>query len=212
MSQKTNRLICIIKYIPIFNIAYKISNAYAFKGNAQNLISTAPLKMWRRRIGINLLFSIVTGIILSAIMVVTESPENTFDPEDAILGIFPDILGFGIGVFALLFAIPNQFLTALEEGIKDTQQAKQNDDEISTGAQMLPADMAYPLLVYCLIMLFAVFFRALPDIHITTYLSTIFLIYGFVVTLELLSSIYSTATFMLFIRNKEIHNKTDSNK
>ncbi|MCG9559270.1 hypothetical protein [Vibrio kanaloae] len=120
---------------------------------------------------------------------------SDFNPEDAILGIFPDILGFGIGVFALLFALPTEFLDKLRQSVKNS-----NGDNKITGPEMLPADMAYPLLVYSVIMLFSVFFRAFPDEPVTTTISTIMLIYGFVVTLELLNSIFMTASYMLFTR------------
>nr|WP_075519056.1 hypothetical protein [Moritella viscosa]SHO17743.1 Phage protein [Moritella viscosa] len=195
----------VIKKIPIINVAYRITNAYVYKGDLIHLKKTAPIAEWVNRIGKNLFFSIVVGIILYLISS-TNSTDTNFDPENAILSIFPDILGFGIGVFALLFALPNEFLLSLRKSVKNSK----GENKI-TGPQMLPADMAFPLLVYSIIMLFSVFFMALPNEPITTCLSTIFLVYGFVVTLELLSSIFMTASYMLVIRNSSIDDNESKN-
>lgn len=192
-----------INKIPILNVICRISNAYVYKGDPIHLVQIAPLKMWCDRIGKGFLFSAIVGVILT-ILLLNGGSSVSFDPEDAILGIFPDILGFGIGVFALLFALPNEFLRKLKDSVNNA-----NGDSKISGPEMLPADMAYPLLVYSVIMLFSVFFRVLPDEPITTSLSTIFLIYGFVVTLELLSSIFMTASYMLIVRGTDSDSKPD---
>ncbi|WP_318463139.1 hypothetical protein [Photobacterium leiognathi] len=189
-----------VNKVPILSVLFRIANAYVYKGDPVHLRQTAPFEMWKQRIGKGLFFSIVSGCLMAYALI--HNNISDFNPEDAILGIFPDILGFGIGVFALLFALPTEFLDKLRQSVKNS-----NGDSKITGPEMLPADMAYPLLVYSVIMLLSVFFRAFPDEPVTTTISTIMLIYGFVVTLELLNSIFMTASYMLFTRRS-----TDSTK
>lgn len=165
----------IINNIPIISVIFRVANAYAYKGEAKHLFTTATREMWIERIWKGMVFSILIGATMSYSVI--HYKVDNFDPEDAILSIFPDILGFGIGVFALLFALPTEFLSKLKESVNNS-----NGSNKIPGPEMLPADMAYPLLVYAVIMLLSVFFRALPDNDTTTTISCIMLMYGFVVT------------------------------
>ncbi|MGR6834770.1 hypothetical protein [Aliivibrio wodanis] len=94
----------IINNIPIISVIFRILNAYVYKGNLIHLSETAPLRLWFDRIGKGVLFSVILGGLVYFL-----HDKDNYNPEDIILAIFPSILGFGIGVFALLFALPTEF-------------------------------------------------------------------------------------------------------
>ncbi|CAB1262677.1 Uncharacterised protein [Vibrio cholerae] len=179
--------------VPIINVTFRIANAYVYKGNPMHFKQVAPFELWKQRIGKGLLCSVILGCIMA--FALNYFHISDFKPESIILGIFPSILGFGIGVFALLFALPTEFLDKLRESVKNS-----NGESKIVGPEMLPADMAYPLLVYSIIMLISVILGALPDGILSTAMATIMLLYGLIVTLELLNSIFMTASYMLISR------------
>ena len=67
-----------------------------------------------------------------------------WDAADAIISVFPSLLGFGIGVFALLFILPNRLYQLLDE--------EKENGNIKFGHEILAVDMGYPLLVFAVIL------------------------------------------------------------
>lgn len=180
--------------IPVINVIFMIANAYAYKGNILHLKRVAPLTHWIRRIGVNLFSAIVIGVITYH---AATSMAITIQPESIVLGIFPSILGFGIGVFALLFALPKEFVDKIEALAK-----KYPDKGVSINT--LPSDMGFPLMVYTLIMILSVVLSSLPDTTAVLITSYSILIYGLVITLELIASIFMTATFLIHMQKGKI--------
>lgn len=181
-----------INAIPLINVLFRIANAYVLKGHPTHFKVIAPLRDWLHRIGKNLLSSIIIGSTCAYI-----SKESYF-PQDIILSIFPSILGFGIGVFALLFALPNEFIEKLRKSISES-----NGTSKITGPEMLVSDMAYPLLVYVSIMFLAVIIKSTTTNEIGVYLASPLLIYGLTMSLELINSIFMTSSYMLIVRKKD---------
>ncbi|MGR6834822.1 hypothetical protein [Aliivibrio wodanis] len=181
----------IINNIPIISVIFRILNAYVYKGNLIHLSETAPLRLWFDRIGKGVLFSVILGGLVYFL-----HDKDNYNPEDIILAIFPSILGFGIGVFALLFALPTEFLDKLRQSVKNSEGKSK-----IPGPEMLSSDMAFPLLIYSLIMLLSALLKALPASDCVNLIATTLLMYGFVVTFELLNSIFMTATYMLVVRD-----------
>lgn len=76
--------------------------------------------------------------IFIMILVYILSPED-FDPGSYILGAVPDLLGFAMGTFAIIFVLPSEFINKLKENEK-------------IKIEEFPINIAYPLLglVMCL--------------------------------------------------------------
>lgn len=62
---------------------------------------------------------------------------------DTILSVFPSVLGFGIGAFALLFIMPSNFMIFLT----------QKRERLGFGPEIVPVDMGYPLIVFTFVWL-----------------------------------------------------------
>lgn len=171
-----------IKKIPILRVVYRISNAYCYKGDMRFVMYTAPRHLWLSRIGKGVFISVFLSFLASVLNIFWGN--DLYDPRKMVLGAFPSILGFGIGVFALLFALPKEF--------------NQHLDSLGTDAQakMLPADMAYPLMIYAISILLCGFFTIFGNYFLIYFLSGFLFYYGILVTFDLLSSIFSTAMFV----------------
>lgn len=62
---------------------------------------------------------------------------------DTILSVFPSVLGFGIGAFALLFIMPSNFMLFLT----------QKRERLGFGPEIVPVDMGYPLILLLFLLL-----------------------------------------------------------
>lgn len=185
--------------VPVLGTVLRISNAYAYKGDQRYLFSFASSDMWAARLGKGL----VAAVLLASITFAVGSfvgVDKSFNASSVILSTFPSILGFGIGAFALIFVLPNSFFRLLWSTLKKAKQNGGGDN--FTGARMLPVDMAYPLLVYCIIMMLSAFIGYLEKGPWLGFFSFFLLMYGFVVTFELLSTIFSTAYRMMVEQDK----------
>ena len=135
--------------VPFLGPIFLIANAYVSFGKAKHFSCIAPSNKWIERLGKGLISSFLISLTIMTIVLLSDIEISKFKPEEIVLSLFPNLLGFGIGVFALLFALPNDFLNNLIEA-----NERLKDDAI--GPEMLPADMAYPLAIYCLSILITV--------------------------------------------------------
>ena len=164
------------KKIPFIGPFFIIANAYASYGKPAHFSETVPLVQWRERLGVGLLSSAALAIVLLMIVAAADIEIGDFKPEDIVLSLYPNLLGFGIGVFALLFALPNEFLTKL---IQTSDEKKKE----ALSPEMLPVDLAYPLAVYCLSIIITVVCNVFPDSWLSTGIVLTILFYGLFVTL-----------------------------
>jgi len=118
--------------IPFIGSFLRLANAYACKGDPSYTTKFAPIKMWRERILPSFFWSAIIGLVIS--YYVKCYGHHDFDAGQYMLAAIPSLLGFGIGVFALIFVLPATFLNLLE--VSDTQ----------TTVRELPANIGYPLM------------------------------------------------------------------
>lgn len=117
--------------LPLIGPVFRVLNAYAFRGDPRFVCEIAPVSAWRRRVAPNFLYSLTAAILVFFL----KETEHSF--SGIAISSLPSVLGFGIGVFALIFVIPSSFIQQLE---KDREKNK-------FGPEMLPSDIGYPLAV-----------------------------------------------------------------
>jgi len=109
-------------------------------------------------------------------------------PGGLIISIFPNLLGFGIGVYALIFSLSAVFIKQLQQHLETT---KDNGTRPIGSALMLNADMAYPLLVMALSLGIAVLQGIYAQLQWLTILSWVALWYSLLMALEILAVLFS---------------------
>ncbi|NGN97868.1 hypothetical protein G5S52_09430 [Grimontia sp. S25] len=168
---------------PVLGAVFAIANAYAQRGAPQAQIHIASLSQWWSRI-FKKAFCVLVFVLMLDFITDESIATSTWIPADTILGAFPSILGFGIGVYALMFIMPSDFLTFLRE---------KKSEGSPIGPEIVPVDMGYPLITYVLVMLIASICKVFPDtiwLKIASYWA---LFYGLAMTIELVSFLFLTS-------------------
>ncbi|MEX0447818.1 hypothetical protein [Xenorhabdus sp. SGI246] len=177
------RIYKIIRGLPVIGVVFRIANAYVYEGSDEGNESLAPMRMWWNKILKKMIYLFFFVLFLCFINY-KYTPAFTWEPSDAILSVFPSILGFGIGVFALMFVMPNSFLKFLVESKKSKQ--------ISFGPEIVPVDMGYPLVVFISVIAWAGINKVFP-FQSLKYLSVWAFFYGIAMTLELISFLFNSS-------------------
>jgi hypothetical protein len=172
-----------------------------FEGDHRALFRFAPISYWLRRLGPKLLISCAFAWWIAAKLTsdFTRLPDPATKFTDLLVSIFPNLLGFGIGVYALIFALPESFFQSLRgEKKRNDEHSLDSASEVatqhneSTPPNMINADMAYPLLVMAVSIMYGAFAQFFVDFKIFC-VSIFLLTYCFVLMLELISLIYFSA-------------------
>ncbi|MDW6094070.1 hypothetical protein SBX64_16140 [Vibrio rhizosphaerae] len=173
----------LFRKIPVLGQVFVIANAYAFKGEALGNARVASFSQWWNRI-FQKMFYVVCFV--SALVLVAPKTVCSLDwsPADSILSAYPSILGFGIGVYALMFVMPNDFLIFL---------SKRKKEGMSIGPEIIPVDMGYPLITYVIIMLIAAINKMFPETYYFKLISLWALFYGLAMTVELVSFLFTSS-------------------
>lgn len=193
LKQKPTLMFTLLSNVPVFGSAFVIANAYAHKGDQLGTVEIASIGLWWQRVLRKAWYTLVFVSIL-VLIAPHKICQSSWVPADTILGAFPSILGFGIGVYALMFIMPRDFLIFLQE--KKEQGAK-------IGPEIVPVDMGYPLMTYVLVMFIAAVNKFYPESYYFKLVSLWALFYGLAMTVELVSFLFVSSRMIQKIRSKE---------
>jgi hypothetical protein len=186
--------------IPIFGDSLRILNSYTYDGDIDSDFGFAPLHFWIKKhwfnaICVTLLTMISTSPACLNEILTKYVPEVTVTastPKDGIgaliVSIFPNLLGFGIGVYALIFSLSASFVKSLQQQIESQNAA---DTKSKGHALLLNADMAYPLLVVAISIGIGVIQQIFPDAKWLITASWTALWYSLLMVLEILFVLFS---------------------
>lgn len=188
-KQDATKTVRFIRGIPVFGSVFAIANGYAFKGDYRSTVEVASLSQWWHRV-----FRKAWYVLVFVSVFVLTTPNNMRDsqwvPADTILGAFPSILGFGIGVYALMFIMPNDFLCFLRT-------------RTSMRPEIVPVDMGYPLIAYVIVMFIAVVNKFYPESYHFKLVSIWALFYGLAMTVELIAFLFVSSRTIQNIRSQK---------
>ncbi|MCG8520858.1 MAG: hypothetical protein MI744_01490 [Pseudomonadales bacterium] len=122
-----------LRHIPILGLFLKYLNLYAGQGKPEHLHRVAPAPLWLDRVLVELFINVV---VVAIIFGIAGDNREKLDFSGLAVSVFPSLLGFGIGVFALIFVLPDDFLTSIDRRSAST----------GVGSTLLVADMAFPLI------------------------------------------------------------------
>lgn len=143
---------CLIK-LPILGVVIKVFNSYAFDGDLDSDDRCAGVLAWMKAFLLPFVISAAVSLMLMPETVSKIFPwcsgldyKIKIMPGDLATSILPNLLGFGIGVYALVFALDSVL-------VRDLQQSFQKANETSKArgsALLLNTEMALPLVVLTL--------------------------------------------------------------
>lgn len=190
--------------IPILGELCRIVNAYTYDGDRQSDFRIAPWRCWIAKHWFSIL---VTGILTyisshhdEVLNILTTSfpawitlvkqanSPTSITPGQLILNIFPNVLGFGIGVYALIFSLSSVFVRHIQERLQPTDP---NGDSKSYGSVlMLNSDLAYPLLVVAISIGVAVIQQVYLEFRFVEIAAWAALWYSLLMLLEMLTALF----------------------
>lgn len=177
----------IAKKIPFIREFTTIANAYAFTGSHFAFSRIAPVKQIYSRILKKGIFVFLVTKIFMHFAHAYGVDIKTLDFPSLNLNIFPNLLGFGIGIFALLFSIKSDFIVKLQ----DKNQSNGFD------AQILNVDLAYPLIVIAWAVVVSACLKFFPSNNFTQTTAIASFFYGMAMIFELIGFIFITAFRMI---------------
>lgn len=172
-KQNRNRtlLYSFCRNIPLLGTAIGILNAYAYRGDHRAGREFAGVMayvaaLWRP-LSAALVLTVITlypwvhAFISGAEPSAAKLSIFLSSPGVITVSIFPSVLGFGIGVYALVFAIPERLVRDLDKAMTE---AIDNGLRKRGSVLVLNADLGYPLMVLIIALAMGVLQQARPDI------------------------------------------------
>ncbi|MBB5322320.1 hypothetical protein [Marinobacter oulmenensis] len=186
-----------LRHIPILGLFLKYLNLYAGQGKPEHLHRVAPAPLWLDRVLVELIINLV---FVALLFVAAGDGRHDLDFSGLAVSVFPSLLGFGIGVFALIFVLPDDFLTSLDKRSANT----------GVGSTLLVADMAFPLIYLAFgLAASAIIEEIWPSVWGQAVLLLIFL-YGLTLVCDLISGIASAAYALRHRRGKQAQQEVEA--
>lgn len=182
--------------IPVVGTFIYITNTYAFNGDYLSSKRFAGVSNYLKAFGLQILTALAfTAITLKPLstalfkcrtLSTTGLSEFAQKPGDIILSSIPSLLGFGIGVYALVFALSPKFLGFLDKSINTLKDAglKKNGS-----ALMLNSNFAYPLTILTITLGLGAFQKAIDSAYLLI-ISWVFFWYSMLLVLEVIGVIF----------------------
>ena len=151
---KQSILYTLLTAIPVLGDAVRITNAYVYSGDFDSDLRLAPIRFWFSRLWMNIVAAALLTLIPAHELVLDRKYTNLFptlriaeklpEPGELLTSILPNILGFGLGVYALIFSLSPALLNSIN---RQMSRKKKENPSFKGSYLLLNADMAYPLLV-----------------------------------------------------------------
>ncbi len=160
-----------ILHVPIIKTLVYITNSYVYQGDENATRRFAGPWLWLKVFFVPMFLScILTSITVLPMtvnfyktreLIIFGLSEFSSKPGALIVSVVPNLLGFGIGIYALLFSLNATFIKQFENQIKDK---KAQDKKAYGSALMLNSDMAFPITILIFCISVAVFQQVFPTV------------------------------------------------
>ena len=180
--------------IPLLGEMLRIFNTYAYRGDERADRKCAPLWMWLTAYGLQITISVVGALLCMPELTNEYLPvaqrllyHVQISPGAMATSILPNLLGFGIGIYALIFGLHKLLLRELQASFKHSAT---HDKQPPGSALILNAEMAVPLLVLTLTIAIGLVQQVVPSFAGLQFVSWFSLWLSMVFTLELILTLF----------------------
>lgn len=182
--------------LPVVGDALLIINSYTYEGSLKAKVELAPLSLWLKKHSSSYAIVIILMIIstpdkwfcgrLLAYLPELAAIEHKVSPGALILSIFPNMLGFGLGVYALIFGLSSILVKRIHESISSPK----NGNSPTGSVLILNSDMAFPLLVMTCSLAIGVLQQIYAESNALELFAWAALWYSILMTFEILSALF----------------------
>lgn len=159
----------LLRSLPAIGPALRIANSYAFQGDYKSDKEFAGFRRWLRAFGPEFFVSVLLTTATMwpyiqsswATKSLANCPDQLFHckPGALTVAIVPSTLGFGIGIYALIFALTDLFVKDIKKKIDE----QKSEGKRSAGSELvLNADLALPLLALLLALVLGIVQQVFP--------------------------------------------------
>ncbi len=140
--------------VPVLGFLLRITNTYAYTGDYKAAYEFAGVLRWGKAFAFPLLiacaltvatiWSVLTAAYQCHMLTFAAASDFMKKPGALIVAVNPCLLGFGIGVYALIFGLAEPFVRQFKALIEQEKRT----GTLSHGSElMLNSDLAFPLIV-----------------------------------------------------------------
>lgn len=178
--------------IPIIGIVLTVFNSFAYDGDVKADDEFAGILAWIKAYFFPFFICIAVAILLMPELINSTLPclnltyKVEVAPGELATSILPNLLGFGIGVYALIFALDKKFVQDLQSGFEGYNKEKNKSGSVL----LLNTEMALPLIVITATIAIGIFqkiFSDLPYLRLACWFSLWLSIYF---TLDLINNLF----------------------
>ncbi len=177
------------KYFKLWIIGpiIQIGSDYVSDGDTRYQSQPAPFKNWF----ISLCPSMVVSLILTSVLIYADlwlsskHIENS-NPAEYFLGVISSLLGFGIGVYALIFSTSGKMIRDIQEA----HIAANNGKEEKTSVLSINSDFAFPLIFLTTTIIILTFQLVFNESKLLKIFSYFMIFMSFSMTYKLIFAIY----------------------
>ncbi|RZI80857.1 MAG: hypothetical protein EOP38_21135 [Rubrivivax sp.] len=173
--------------IPGLATLLEIGSDYVSEGSADYFGKIAPLRCW-----IAALWKALTGSAMATIAAVYIPKffcTTAVAPGELALTIVPSLLGFGIGVYALIFGLSANIIRGLQEGHLKAAAAD-TSGKTNTSVLSLNSAFAFPLSMMAVTIFLSVLHQALPMVSTLANLTWFLVFFCIILTFQLVRTLF----------------------
>jgi hypothetical protein len=200
----------LISKIPILGAVLKILNSYAYDGDVKSDDTFAGVLAWIKAYLFSFTICFAIAVLLMPDLINSTLPclqlsyNVAIAPGELATSILPNLLGFGIGVYALIFALERNFVRDLQSTFEGYNKANNK----SSSVLLLNTEMALPLIVITITIAVGIFQKIFSDILYLRLASWFTLWLSLYFTLDLINNLYLMGSAHL---SDNIKKTSDSN-
>lgn len=152
--------------IPIIGIVLTVFNSFAYDGDVKADDEFAGMLAWIKAYFFPFFICIAVAILLMPELINSTLPclklsyKVEVAPGELTISILPNLLGFGIGVYALIFALDKRFVQDLQRGFEGYNKEKNKSGSVL----LLNTEMALPLIVITTTITIGIFQKIFSDL------------------------------------------------
>lgn len=186
--------------IPLFGTVLGIINSYAYRGDEAAGREFAGIllyfkALWRPTfvsiiLTIGILHPWAKSLLYGQVFDLKSLSSFALAPGALSVSVIPSLLGFGIGVYALTFAIPEKLIKGMDELI---HQAIATGRRKHGSVLVLNADLGYPLIIMTIALMIGVFQQAFPQTPFLLLLCWLAFWYSIVALFEIVGVLFHLA-------------------
>lgn len=173
--------------LPAVGALIEIAYDYATEGSVDEFGKMPPWRAWWRTLGWPILLALGLAFLPFPCGCLPNAVKITASPHDLALMLIPSLLGFGIGVYALVFGLNGELLRNIQ---KEHNNKPQVPGVPAASVLNINSAFAFPLLMMVITVFVASLQKVFPEPQILATFTWFLTFFCLALTYQLVASLY----------------------